>query len=110
MVFSSLTFLFYFFPAFFLLYFLTPNSWKNLVIFMGSLVFYSYLCSFTPSVCRASIMAIVLTLCDIYLIEYDSLSSLSIAGLIILAFSPFALFTISFQLSFLCIFARRWLK
>lgn len=42
MVFSSLTFLFYFFPAFFLLYFLTPNSWKNLVIFMGSLVFYSY--------------------------------------------------------------------
>ena len=42
MVFSSLTFLFYFFPAFFLLYFLSPNSWKNLVIFIGSLVFYFY--------------------------------------------------------------------
>lgn len=81
------------------------NKFVRLGILSAILVFYSYLCSFTPSVCRASIMAIVLTLCDIYLIEYDSLSSLSIAGLIILAFSPFALFTISFQLSFLCIFA-----
>ena len=42
MVFSSLTFLFYFFPAFFLLYFLSPNVLKNLVIFIGSLVFYFY--------------------------------------------------------------------
>ena len=42
MVFSSLSFLFYFFPAFFLVYFLTPNSWKNLVIFIGSFVFYFY--------------------------------------------------------------------
>lgn len=42
MVFSSLTFLFYFFPVFFLVYFLSPNSWKNLVIFIGSLVFYFY--------------------------------------------------------------------
>lgn len=42
MVFSSLTFLAYFFPAFFLVYFFSPNSWKNLVIFVGSLVFYFY--------------------------------------------------------------------
>ncbi len=42
MVFSSLTFLLYFFPAFFLLYFLAPSSWKNLVLFIGSLVFYFY--------------------------------------------------------------------
>ncbi len=42
MVFSSLQFLFFFFPIFFLLYFLSPNSWKNLVIFIGSLVFYYY--------------------------------------------------------------------
>ena len=42
MVFSSLSFLMYFFPAFFFVYFLTPSSWKNLVIFIGSLVFYFY--------------------------------------------------------------------
>lgn len=81
------------------------NKFVRLGILSAILIFYSYLCSFTPSVCRASIMAIVLSLCDIYLIEYDSLSSLSIAGLIILTFNPFALFTVSFQLSFLCIFA-----
>lgn len=42
MVFSSFTFLVYFFPAFFLVYFLTPNSWRNLVIFIGSSIFYFY--------------------------------------------------------------------
>lgn len=48
MVFSSFTFLFYFFPAFFLLYFLTPNSGKNPVIFIGSIVFYFYGVMETP--------------------------------------------------------------
>lgn len=42
MVFSSLTFLFYFLPAFLLLYFLPPVSWKNAVVFIASLVFYYY--------------------------------------------------------------------
>ncbi len=42
MVFSSLTFLFYFLPAFLLLYFLIPKRMKNAVIFLGSLVFYYY--------------------------------------------------------------------
>lgn len=42
MVFSSLTFLFYFLPAFLLLYFLIPRNKKNAVIFLGSLIFYYY--------------------------------------------------------------------
>lgn len=42
MVFSSLTFLFYFLPAFLLIYFLAPGAWKNAVIFMASLIFYYY--------------------------------------------------------------------
>lgn len=42
MVFSSLTFLFGFLPAFLLLYFLAPAAWKNGVLFAGSLVFYYY--------------------------------------------------------------------
>lgn len=69
------------------------------------LFFYCYLCAFSPSVCRASLMAMVLALCKILRVEYDSLSSLSIAGIIILAISPLSLFTISFQLSFMCLFA-----
>jgi alginate O-acetyltransferase complex protein AlgI len=40
MVFSSTTFLFYFFPSFLLLYYLLP--WKNGVLLAGSLVFYAW--------------------------------------------------------------------
>ncbi len=42
MVFSSATFLFYFFPAFLLLYFLTPVRYKNLTALVASLLFYAW--------------------------------------------------------------------
>ncbi len=41
MVFSSLIFLFRFIPIFFLIYFIVPEKFKNLVLFIGSLVFYA---------------------------------------------------------------------
>ena len=41
MVFSSLMFIFRFMPLFFLSYFLTPKSFRNLVLFVGSIVFYA---------------------------------------------------------------------
>lgn len=92
-----------------LLYFvlkkLKVNRFVRLIILGVILLFYSYLCSFTPSVCRASIMALLVAFCDCIYVEYDYLSGLSIAGIIILLFNPMALFSISFQLSFLCVFA-----
>lgn len=42
MVFGSITFLFYFLPVFLLLYYLVPSKWQNLVLLVGSLVFYAY--------------------------------------------------------------------
>lgn len=46
MVFSSLLFLFRFLPCVLILYFITPscmkNTWKNLVLFLSSLVFYAW--------------------------------------------------------------------
>lgn len=46
MVFSSLLFLFRFLPCVLLIYFITPgfmkNTWKNLVLFLFSLVFYAW--------------------------------------------------------------------
>ncbi len=42
MVFSSLLFLFRFLPAFMILYLLAPYRAKNLVLFLGSLVFYAW--------------------------------------------------------------------
>src|SRR4051794_15581898 len=40
MVFSSATFLFYFFPAFLALYYILP--WKNAVLLFASLLFYAW--------------------------------------------------------------------
>ena len=81
------------------------NPWVRLIILALVFGFYSYLCGFTPSVCRASIMSLLVALCDVYSIDYDAISSLSIAGIIILLFNPLSLFTTSFQLSFLCVFS-----
>jgi alginate O-acetyltransferase complex protein AlgI len=42
MVFSSIIFIFYFFPVFFLLYFLAGKKYKNALILAGSIFFYAW--------------------------------------------------------------------
>ena len=42
MVFSSITFLFRFIPIFMILYFAAPRRMKNVILFLGSLVFYAW--------------------------------------------------------------------
>lgn len=42
MLFSSLTFLYYFLPAVLILYFIVPDRWKNLVLLTASLLFYGW--------------------------------------------------------------------
>jgi len=42
MVFSGLVFLFRFLPCFFIVYYLTPEKRKNLILFLGSLIFYAW--------------------------------------------------------------------
>lgn len=81
------------------------NEYARFTLLSIILIFYSYLCSFTPSVCRACIMAIILDFTRLLKVQYDSFMSLSVAGIIILLFAPMSLFYASFQLSFLCIFA-----
>ncbi len=41
MVFSSLEFIFYFLPAFLICYFLVPQKFRNLILCLGSIVFYA---------------------------------------------------------------------
>ncbi len=41
MLFSSIEFIFRFLPIFFVCYFLTPGRWKNVVLLVGSLIFYA---------------------------------------------------------------------
>lgn len=42
MVFSSVLFLYYFLPAVFIIYFISPNRYRNLVLFIFSLFFYAW--------------------------------------------------------------------
>lgn len=42
MVFSSVSFLFYFLPAFIIVYYLVPDKLKNLVMIIASFVFYAW--------------------------------------------------------------------
>ncbi len=42
MLFSSITFLYYFLPVMLALYFIAPGKWKNIVLLMGSLIFYAW--------------------------------------------------------------------
>ena len=42
MIFSSLLFLFWFMPVFFAVYYLVPAKAKNIVLFLGSIVFYAW--------------------------------------------------------------------
>ena len=42
MVFSSIPFLFRFLPIFLILYFVVPKRARNLVLFLGSIVFYAW--------------------------------------------------------------------
>lgn len=42
MVFSSITFLFYFLPILLIIYYIVPNKIKNLVLFLASMLFYAY--------------------------------------------------------------------
>lgn len=42
MVFSSITFLFYYLPVMLLVYYIAPKAWKNGILFLGSLIFYAW--------------------------------------------------------------------
>ena len=42
MLFSSITFLYYFLPIVFIVYFIVPKSWKNAVLLISSLFFYAW--------------------------------------------------------------------
>jgi len=79
--------------------------WLCFVSVASVLFFYAYLCGFAVSVMRATIMSLVLLFTRVWGFRYDVLNSLSIAGVLILLFSPLSLFEVGFQLSFSCIFA-----
>ena len=75
------------------------DPWRTVLTMIG-LLFYAWLTGLSPSVFRASVMAIVLLGGRLLQRRSDILNSLAVAAFIILAIQPLDLFQPGFQLSF----------
>lgn len=82
---------------------LKAKGWLNLIITATILLFYCYVCGFSPSVVRASIMSLVLIFSWVSGKQYDTLSSISLAGIILLFINPLYGFDVGFLMSFFCV-------
>lgn len=74
------------------------------IIISVILILYSALCGFSFSVIRASIMAIIVMIAGCFGQKDDILTSVSIAGIILILFKPLSFFDLSFLLSFGSVF------
>ena len=84
----------------FILSFLKINKKSQFIIISVLLILYSFICSFSPSIVRASIMALVILYGSLIGERVDNLSSLNFAALIILIIWPESLFSAGFLLSY----------
>ena len=80
---------------------LSRNVKNPLVLIL--VCYYTYICGSTPSSVRATIMVMVFTLAEYVKTEIDQLSSLSMAGIVVLLINPFSCFTVGFSLSFIAV-------
>lgn len=76
------------------------SPYLNFAIVSILLIFYSYLCNFSVSVVRASLMTSILLYLRARGKPYDRFSILSLVACLILLVNPLKLFSISFVLSF----------
>lgn len=83
---------------------LKVKDWIRVLILGLLLLGYGYICNFSYSVVRASIMALILLISSLFYSEYDLLSSICLAGCIVLILNPTALFDLGALLTFACVF------
>lgn len=88
---------------FFLLKKFKIDGIKRFLVILFFLSFYCYLCGFSPSIVRASLMCLIVLLLNLLGKNYDFLSSIGLAGILILLIKPLYVFDIGFQMSFLCV-------
>ncbi len=77
----------------------TGNRFRKIFI-ICFLIFFVGVTDFTPSVQRASIMAILLLISTMLYRSQDTYTSIAFSGLVILIINPYSFFDIGFQLSF----------
>lgn len=80
------------------------KKWHVLVI-APILLIYCYLCRFSPSVLRATIMSVMALLAHSFGRKNDALTTFSVALILVLLIRPLDIFDGGLQLSFLCVFS-----
>lgn len=77
----------------------------SIIVILPLLILFNALCDFAPSVVRASIMSCVHIITPVITRRrYDSLSAMSLSGVILLFINPMNAFSYGFLLSFACVF------
>ncbi len=79
------------------------NKYVRFSIITIFIIFYAYLCGFSPAVLRAGIMAIILMVAELLGRRYDGLNSLGLAGFIICLTRPLMAHDVGFLMSFFAI-------
>ncbi len=77
----------------------------RLFIGLPFIIFFVLLADFSPSVCRAALMSLLYLVGSHLRKDADALNTIGFALICILISNPFAVFSISFQLSFSCVIA-----
>ena len=80
------------------------NKYINFFLTSVLILFYLYLCSFSPSALRAGIMGILFMLSNVVGRKYDILNSLGFAGIIICLINPLYALDLGFLMSVFCVF------
>lgn len=79
------------------------KPWLTFCLGVPALLLFAALVGFTPSVCRASLMLGLMMLAFVIRREYDGLTELAFAALLILMKNPFTVRAVGFQLSVLSV-------
>ncbi len=79
--------------------FFRSRRWLVLLVSTPLLLFFAAMTGFSPSVTRACLMYFLIALSQAVFEEYDTLTSLAFACLVMLLLNPFVLLSVSFQLS-----------
>lgn len=79
------------------------GRYQKLGLFFGALIGFAYagLAGFTPSALRAAIMFLIMAIGSLIERKSDALTSLGVAGVLICAYNPYNVASLSFQMSFL---------
>jgi len=78
-----------------------PVRKRRIIVAIAFIVFYALISAARPPVVRAAIMAVTILAAGLFRREPDRLSTLCLAGFLMLLWDPALLFSASFQLSFL---------